>query len=742
MKRFFLVFILAAVCGQYAFADEGMWMVNAIDKALEKNMKKRGLKLSAREIYNADAEGAALTDAVVSMEFGCTGSIISDRGLLITNHHCAYGDVHALSTAEHNYLEDGFWAMTDKEEVNIKGKSVYFLKKVIDVTDEVEALRAELRAQGKPDGMRRVSFLMEKKYKAATDLEVMLSSMWSSSRHYMAYYKVYKDVRLVAAPPVSSAAFGGDVDNWEWPQHKCDFAMYRVYTAPDGSPAEYSAENVPLVPDAKLKISLKGYKQGDFTMVIGYPGRTNRYSSSAETDFDTRVKLPISNRLRGEQMTIIRRWMDSDPDIRLKYADYFFSLSNVQELYSGQVKCVNRFDVVSRKMEIEKELQEWIESSAERKQTWGTLLQDLNEKYLAIEGPETDLNYYRETLIRGTRISRAISKVVAFRNAALQANGIKPKRKIELQNGPDPVEEEFCSTKKFRGEDLKKAVANLLREYEKFDLRVEKDLFIYAFRQYMDNVSPSVMGPLQQELAARNTVRAVLAEQIWNESFMTDADRLQKFLSEEHTVQEYLSDPLVAFFQDAQIQRFNQAVMDKENGVRRIELDRQFTRALYQMRLDKGIVQYPDANSTMRLTYGTVGPLSPRDGVFCDWKTTASGILEKYDATDYDFRLSDRQYLLYRKGDWGRWGAGKDGAQMYVDFLTDNDITGGNSGSPVLNARGELIGLAFDGNKESLASDVWCTEGYNKCVCVDIRYILWTLDRYAGMTRIIEELGI
>ena len=234
---------LLAGAGQMAKADEGMWMINAIDAALEKKMKERGLELSAREIYNADAPGASVSDAVVSMEFGCTGSMISDQGLLITNHHCAYSDVHGLSTPEHNYLEEGFWAFRAEEEVNITGKSVYFLKRVLDVTDEVHALQEQLTAEGKPSGLRRLSHLMEQKYSKETGLEAWLASMWRGSRYYIALYEVYKDVRLVAAPPVSSAAFGGDIDNWEWPQHKCDFAMYRVYTAPDGSPAEYSKDN-------------------------------------------------------------------------------------------------------------------------------------------------------------------------------------------------------------------------------------------------------------------------------------------------------------------------------------------------------------------------------------------------------------------------------------------------------------------------------------------------------------------
>ena len=749
-----MILALLILSGVSARADEGMWMIHSIDAALEKKMKERGLELSAGEIYNADAEGATIADAVVSLEFGCTGSIISDNGLMITNHHCAYSDVHKLSTPEHNYLDEGFWAMRSDEEVNIKGKKVYFLKRVIDVTEEVEAMKVESDVQARPLGMRKLSYLLETRYKEQTGMEAWLASMWDGSKYYMALYEVYGDVRLVAAPPVSSAAFGGDIDNWEWPQHKCDFALYRIYMAPDGSAAEYSENNVPLKPKAKLNISLDGYKAGDYTMILGYPGTTNRYSNSAEVNFKQTLKQPICNSLRGEQMDIIKGWMEKDPEIRLKYSDYFFTLSNIQECFSGEVECIDRFDVISRKEALEKELQEWIEASPERKERWGNLLNDLKVKYLAVVEPERNINYFRETLVRGTRISRACTKLNSFRTTVLKSQGITPKKPIELKDGPDPVETEFSETFRFRGYDYKKQIDAILKEYEGIDLRVEKDLFRLAVEKFYSNVDHSLIGEYQKKIYHENSVYLTgadgglrpnydkMADYVWNKSFFTDLDRLHAFLSEEHTLNEYMNDPLFHFLQELKITGFNEAVTTAEGEPGRSTLNKEFTHALYQMRLDKGIVQYPDANSTMRITYGTVGGYEPRDGVVCDWKTTPAGILEKYDPSDYDFTLNDRQYLLYRKGDWGKWGFGKDGSTMYVNFLTDNDITGGNSGSPVLNSKGELIGLAFDGNKESLASDVYYTPGYNMCVCVDIRFVLWTLDRYAGMTRIIEELGL
>ena len=708
-KRVILTFVLTALT-HCALADEGMWMINAIDAALEKKMKERGLELSAGEIYNADAPGAGVADAVVSMAFGCTGSIISDQGLLITNHHCAYSDIHALSTSEHNYLEDGFWAMRADEEVNIKGKSVYFLKRVLDVTDEVLALKASLVAEGKPSGSRRLSSIMEKKYSEQTGLDAWLSSMWRGTKYYLALYEVYNDVRLVAAPPVSSAAFGGDIDNWEWPQHKCDFAMYRVYTAPDGSPAEYSPENIPMKPIRKMKISLDGYKAGDYTMIIGYPGSTNRYSSSFEVNFDETLNHPVNNRIRGEQMAIIKRWMDSDPEIRLKYADYFFSLSNMQECFSGEQECFGRFDVVEQKEDLERELQEWIDASPERKEKWGTILGEMRGKYLAIRDIEENSYYYRETMIRGSQLALIMRRAHNPRNKA----GTGPK---------------------------------MLEKYAEIDLRLEKELLVYGIAVFINNMNPSYLSTWQKELIASYTKDGVcdtksLAEDLWDSSIFTCGEGIARLGRGEVPNEEIVADGLCRFVMDVKTTDFSAAQAEAEGTPNILALKREYTHALYQMRLEKGIVQYPDANSTMRITYGTVGGFEPRDGVICDWKTTPAGILEKYDPADYDFTLNDRQYLLYRKGDWGRWGFGPDGNLMYVNFLTDNDITGGNSGSPVMNSKGELIGLAFDGNKESLASDALWTEGYNKCVCVDIRFILWTLDRYAGMTRIIEELGL
>ncbi len=687
--RLFLTAV-ALMIGATAFADEGMWMIQDINEALEKNMRARGLKLAANEIYNDEAPGTAVSDAVVSIGFYCTGSVISDQGLIITNHHCAYSNIAKLSTPEHNYLEDGFWAMTSEEEIPIEGETVFFLKKVFDVTEEVKGIMKEFRANGKPFGIRKISAIMEKRYKEATGMECILSSMWAGEKYYMSVYKTYTDLRLVAAPPQSIGYFGGNQDNWTWPRHNCDFTIYRIYE--DGKP---------VTREKSLKISLAGYHPGSFAMVIGYPGRTNRYTSSAEINYQEKINLPISNAIRGGQMSIIRKWMDADPTVRMKYSEWFFSLSNIQENNDGMAKCFRRFWVKDEKIEQEKEMQKWIDAAPNRKAMWETLIPDLKAIYSETESVERDKVFFRETMFRGTFISRYM----------LRAGNVS-----SVERAKETLREGFAAT----------------------DARVEKELLEYACKEYFENLEFSYFGKFQVKMLDRfGDDYKAMAEYIWNKSVISSLSRIDGIQS----VDEVKNDPLRRMLTDTPVTTFNNRKDQLEKRQRVNKLEKEYKKALYWMRLHKYVEQYPDANSTMRITYGTVGGLQPNDAVWYNWYTTPEGILQKYNPDDHDYILKDRHKYLLEKGRWGRWGTRVDGRRtMIVDFMTDNDITGGNSGSPVLNAKGELIGLAFDGNLESLASDASYTEGYNKCINTDIRYVMWVLDKYAGMKRIVKEV--
>ena len=682
---------VALMIGATAFADEGMWMIQDINEALEKNMRVRGLKLAANEIYNDEAPGTAVSDAVVSIGFYCTGSVISDQGLIITNHHCAYSNIAKLSTPEHNYLEDGFWAMTSEEEIPIEGETVFFLKKVFDVTEEVKGIMKEFRANGKPFGIRKISAIMEKRYKEATGMECILSSMWAGEKYYMSVYKTYTDLRLVAAPPQSIGYFGGNQDNWTWPRHNCDFTIYRIYE--DGKP---------VTREKSLKVSLAGYHPGSFAMVIGYPGRTNRYTSSAEINYQEKINLPISNAIRGGQMSIIRKWMDADPTVRMKYSEWFFSLSNIQENNDGMAKCFRRFWVKDEKIEQEKEMQKWIDAAPNRKAMWETLIPDLKAIYSDTESVERDKVFFRETMFRGTFISRYM----------LRAGNVS-----SVERAKETLREGFAAT----------------------DARVEKELLEYACKEYFENLEFSYFGKFQVKMLDRfGDDYKAMAEYIWNKSVISSLSRIDGIQS----VDEVKNDPLRRILTDTPVTTFNNRKDQLEKRQRVNKLGKEYKKALYWMRLHKDVEQYPDANSTMRITYGTVGGLQPNDAVWYNWYTTPEGILQKYNPDDHDYILKDRHKYLLEKGRWGRWGTRVDGRRtMIVDFMTDNDITGGNSGSPVLNAKGELIGLAFDGNLESLASDASYTQGYNKCINTDIRYVMWVLDKYAGMKRIVREIN-
>ncbi|MBQ9583572.1 MAG: S46 family peptidase [Bacteroidales bacterium] len=678
-----VIFVLFMFPYLSLLAEEGMWMINSAKPTV------RGYSRS-----------------VVSIDFMGTGCFVSDDGLIITNHHVAFADISSLSEKNNNLLENGFWADKRSDEIPVPGRKVQLLKETIDVTAEVDSLLASGRVKPGMMMMRSLGTILEERYREKTGLKASLCSVWSGIKYYISLYEEYSDVRLVAAPPSCIGAFGGDVDNWAWPQHKGDFALYRVYTAPDGSPADYSCDNIPLKSPAKFKISTRGYKEGDAVTVIGYPGSTSRYIPSAKVNYLTEGELPLVSRVRGRQMSIISDWMAKDPDIRLRYADRYFNLSNFQELAVGQMQCNRRYQVMEERLKEEKVFQEWIDADPQRQAKWGSLLNDIDTKIKAVWDSQLDIMLYRECIARGTRLQTIASRIMTLDGEVSQ-------------------------------EDLEGLCRVCQLCYETEDLRVEKDIFRSNLEFFLDNLSPERMGAYQKEIKGRfGNNYDEMCSYLWDGSWMTDPERIKVLLDSpaevEAHLEEYVSDPLVKFFKDIRLAEYSSAYLRLQGKPTIHDLCQEYIRAIYQYRADTGIRQYPDANSTMRVSFARVKGYSREDGLDGRYYTTLAGLLAKHNPQDHDFCLTP---------DW------KEVAQtaapgMKINFLTDSDITGGNSGSPVLNKRGELIGLVFDSVKESLSCNYMYVPDYNRSVNVDIRYVVWILRNYGKMDTVLAEMGL
>lgn len=722
MKKAILYLLIGVLLPAAASADEGMWLVSTFQQVIYPQMKREGLKLRPGEIYNE--ENPALCSAIVAVDGGMgTGSMISDKGLLITNHHVAYGDIHALSTPEKNYLEEGFWALDARDELPVKGKTVTFLRKVRDVTDEALAIRDSLEKANSLGifGTRKIYGLIERKYGRDTPFEVSCSSMWKGKKFLLFYYETYRDVRLVGAPPVRIGAFGGEQDNWGWPQHKGDFALYRVYGDRDGKPAPYSAQNVPIRPRKVLAVATGGVHDGDYAMVIGFPGRTNRYMSSWAVGEKQHVTNPVVIKSRRDRLDIMKRHMEADPKVRLMYSDKYFNISNYADYAKWENICLRRYDVAGIRAAEERKLAAWIDADPARRAEYGNLLADLKKGYEARAEAVREKCYYQETWIRPSDIMMTANRLGTL---------VERMRRDSIPTVVD-------GDKNTSG-----MLANTRRMMKDFDLATDVEVLKQMLRSFTDNVPRAMWGEQLPRLYDRfgGDVPALVDYAVAN-SCCTSYEKLSAWIATPRSAEEILSDPLAAMGYSINSRRFADQLreVERSSGIDADKEEVRYAHAVYEMRESEGVPQYPDANSTMRLTYGTVGPVSPRDAVHYDSRSTVEGYLEKYDPEDYEFRVDERMRTLIRNREWGRWG---EKGKLYANFLTNNDITGGNSGSPVLNARGQVIGLAFDGNRESMSGDVYYHPTNFKTVCVDIRFVLWIMDKYAGAGKLIDEMNL
>lgn len=670
-------------------ADEGMWMLPLLEKLNIKKMHDMGCKLTAEEIYSIN--NSSLKDAIVHFGGGCTGEIVSDKGLLFTNHHCGYGAIQKLSSVEHDYLNDGYWAMNLNEELPAKGLSVTFIDKFVDVTDKVNKAMAKGKTPQEKDSLYRLATkkLCDEAVKKDATLNARVSSFYNNNAYYLITSRTFKDIRFVGAPPSSIGKFGADTDNWMWPRHTGDFSVFRIYADKNNNPAEYSKDNVPYTPKQSLKISLKGIKKDDYTMIIGFPGRTTRFMTSEEAKETKNISNAISIYVRGVKQDIWMEDMLADPKVRIQYSSKYAGSSNGWKKWIGMNETFDKLDIIERRAAEEAEFLNWISQDKKREQKYAGALENINNAVKARAEFAYAYRYLNETLG-----SIEIARVGRYRTDA-QLDGF--------------FKDYSAST------DRKLAKAMLKIYKEKVDAKYHPTLYQKIDSAFGGNIDSYV-------------------DYLYDNSAYTSKE---KYLAAKEAGKDLKADPSAELM--AQIMDAAKKIVKSQPQV---DLSapgkKEYTAGLLEMRGEGSM--YPDANSTMRLTYGQVLPYSPRDAVEYDYITTLDGVMEKEDPDNWEFVVPAKLKELWKAKDFGEYAL--ENGKMPVAFLSNNDITGGNSGSPVLNDKGELLGLAFDGNWEAMSGDVIFEPTLQRCINVDVRYVLFIIDKFGGAGYLLDEMNI
>ena len=659
MKRIFLSLAAALMLLPVSRADEGMWLLPLLEKINSETMQNLGSRLTAEQIYSVNH--SSIKDAVVQFGGGCTGELISGSGLLVTNHHCGYSSIQALSSEEHNYLEDGFWATSLEEEIPVPGLTVKFLQSMTDVTGKVRNDKAREK-------------LIKKAEEENPYCNAQIVSFFNDNVQYLVVYKIYRDVRFVGAPPASLGKFGGETDNWMWPRQTCDFSMFRVYAGKNNEPASYSEDNVPLQPRQFLNISLKGLEEGDFVMVMGYPGSTQRYQTAAQLE-DMLAINDIRIDARTVRQDVLWDEMRADDKVSLQYASKYASSSNGWKKWIGMRDAFAKLDVIGRQKEKEAELASWIEAKNSRVKKYGGAVSEI----AAIMDMRAR-DYRAYTLLNETLMK--IELLQLTRSAAA-----------------DP--------------------------YKDYDAEVDRKVALALVKHYLDIVD-------EQD---RIDIDSLKVEQLFRESAFTSPEKLAAARAEGRNLSEDPARILDDEIQSKAIELYS-TVSDAADALR--EPAKTYAAALLEWTADEP--NYPDANMTCRLSYGTVKGYEPRDGVVYKYYTTLKGVIEKEEPGNYEFRVPDKLKEIYAEADYGDYA--NDKGELVTCFLTNLDITGGNSGSPVMDADGNLVGLAFDGNWEAMSGDVIFEPELQRCICVDIRYVLLILDKFGGAGRLLDEMNI
>ncbi len=720
MKRILPAFLLSLILFvQSAFAggppDEGMWLPLLLKDYNYAEMQRLGLKLTPEQIY--DVNHSSLKDAVVQLGGFCTAEIISKEGLLLTNHHCGYDAIASSSSEEHNYLRDGFWAASHEQEIPIEGLYVKFLVKMIDVTERVlnkgkgmdESTR--LMAEAEEEMAIEAELSEDGKY------EVDVEQMFDGNARYAFVYQLYHDIRLVGAPPSSIGKFGGDTDNWMWPRHTGDFSLLRIYASPDNQPANYDPANVPFIPRHSLPVSMKGLKEGDFTMIMGYPASTTRYLTSSEVKTTKEVEAPLMIDIIGKRLKIMKAEMDKDEGVRIQLASEYASLANTHKYYQGQLRGLNKFDFITDQQKAEKELQSWIDADPDRKQTYGDVLGEIAEVQ----------EEFKSTVKDNLNMNLA-GFSPSFIGLGISAWRLH--RTLENESASDEEIDARLANLSEQGAELFPAyLPSMEAEILKLALDVMKNNM--SEQAQMDLFS----DPLYLKKAKGSNERYV--QMIMSKSILTDEARLSKFLAKP-SAKKLNNDPGVKYVLSL-IKLFQTGISPWAGAMNlRMESARQLYMKALMEKENRNF--YPDADFTMRLTYGTVQPYNSWEGKAYNTFTYANEILGKYKAGDEEFDVPEKLRTLISNKDFGQYG-NADGT-MNVCFLHNTDITGGNSGSPVINGNGELVGCAFDGNWESMTSDLFWQDEYVRTISVDVRYVLFIIDKFAGAGHLIEEMEL
>jgi hypothetical protein len=711
MKKIFLALMLSLSIT--ARADEGMWLPQLLSQLNEGRMKSLGMKISAADIYSVNK--GSLKDAVVSFGGFCTGEVISNQGLVLTNHHCGFRAIQDHSSIENNYIQNGFWAMDKTKELPNKGLFVTFIARIDDVTAQVlNGTNAYMSEKERQSIIDKNSAALQKSITKESTQDVMIRSFFEGNQYYAFVTETFRDIRLVGAPPNSIGNFGKDSDNWMWPRHTGDFAMFRIYANKDNKPAEYSADNVPYTPKRALSISLSGIQQDDFTMVFGFPGRTTQYLPAVAVEQIVNVNDPAKIMIRDKTLAEIDKFMRTDEKTKIQYAAKWAGISNAWKKWQGEVLGLKRTNAVAKKLKFEETFQERVDKNPAYA-AYRSILPDFNSTYTAYEPYGLAKDYYTEI----------ISKLELFTIVA-QLKSLA----AAFQNGGNDAYQKRVATVK----------PSLEKFFKDYNPEVDKKVFQSLLEVYLSQPDSFTSPALRQLSVALNNDYAALTENIFKEKDLYNPDFIYSLLNksgDEFTrtfaafVTPKLYDDLLKIYQD-QVQKPSNALQDKINS-----LQRDYTRAQLEVMKEKTF--YPDANSTMRVAYGKVDGYSPRNGVKYHFLTDLDGVMEKYKPGDYEFDLPSKLVDLHTAKDYGIYGQN---GIMPVCFIASNHTTGGNSGSPALDAHGNLIGLNFDRVWEGTMSDVNYDASICRNIMVDIRYVLFIVDKFAGAGHLVKEMNI